>query len=120
MAARNTYFQDEVIEKKIDMKQFARTLRYVIPFKKVFLIVGILMFVAAGVSMMAPLLLKEIINHVVVEEDYKHLALVITGLAILAGIEIAINFAHQRLMGVSGHKIIANIRSEERRVGKEC
>lgn len=30
----------------------------------------------------------------------------------LAAIEIGINFAHQRLMGVTGHKIIANIRED--------
>ena len=46
MAARNTYFQDEVITKKIDMKQFARTLRYIVPYKKVFMLVGVLMFLS--------------------------------------------------------------------------
>ena len=28
MAKRNTYFEDEKIERKIDLKQFARVLRY--------------------------------------------------------------------------------------------
>ena len=51
MSKRNTYFEDEVIEKKIDIKQFGRILRYVIPYRKIFILVGVLMFVAAGVSL---------------------------------------------------------------------
>lgn len=112
MAKRNTYFEDEVIEKKIDIKQFGRILRYVIPYRKIFILVGVLMFVAAGVSLISPLLLKFIINEVVVNEDYRELAFIISGLVVLAAIEIGINFAHQRLMGVTGHKIIANIRED--------
>lgn len=112
MAARNTYFQDEVIEKKIDVKQLARTLRYVVPYKKVFLLVGVLMFVSAGASLVTPLLFKEIINRVVVNEDYRELALVIGGIIILAAIEISITFVHQRLMGRTGHNIIAKIRED--------
>lgn len=112
MAKRNTYFEDEVIEKKIDIKQFGRILRYVIPYGKIFILVGVLMFVAAGVSLISPLLLRLIINEVVVNEDYRELAFIISGLVVLAAIEIGINFAHQRLMGVTGHKIIANIRED--------
>ena len=112
MAKRNTYFEDEVIEKKIDIKQFGRILRYAIPYRKIFILVGVLMFVAAGVSLISPLLLKLIINEVVVNEDYRELAFIISGLVVLAAIEIGINFAHQRLMGVTGHKIIANIRED--------
>lgn len=112
MAKRNTYFEDEVIEKKIDIKQFGRILRYVIPYRKIFILVGVLMFVAAGVSLISPLLLRLIINEVVVNEDYRELAFIISGLVVLAAIEIGINFAHQRLMGVTGHKIIANIRED--------
>ena len=112
MAKRNTYFEDEVIEKKIDIKQFGRILRYVIPYRKIFILVGVLMFVAACVSLISPLLLKLIINEVVVNEDYRELAFIISGLVVLAAIEIGINFAHQRLMGVTGHKIIANIRED--------
>ena len=112
MAKVNTYFQDEVIEKKIDMKQLARTLRYVVPYKKVFMLVGVLMFVSAGASLVSPLLIKEIINNVVVNEDYRELTIVVLGLAALAAIEIAINFIHQRLMGKTGHRIIAEIRED--------
>ena len=36
MAKRNTYFEDEKIERKIDLKQFARVLRYILPHKRIF------------------------------------------------------------------------------------
>ena len=54
MATRNTYFQDEVIQRKIDIKQLGRTLKYITPYKKVFQLVGILMLVSAGTSLIAP------------------------------------------------------------------
>ena len=47
MAKRNTYFQNEVIEKKIDVKQLGRILKYVLPYQKIFSLVGVLMLVAA-------------------------------------------------------------------------
>lgn len=112
MAPRNTYFQDEVIEKKIDIKQLGRTLRYIFPYKKIFVLIGFLMLIGASVSMIAPLLLRYIINHTVISKDYRELSLIIAGFVILAVIEIGITFAHQRLMGKTGHKIIAKIRED--------
>ena len=35
MAQRNTYFQDEEVTKKIDLKQLGRTLKYILPHKKI-------------------------------------------------------------------------------------
>ena len=112
MATRNTYFQDEVIQRKIDIKQLGRTLKYITPYKKVFQLVGILMLVSAGTSLIAPLLLRHIINQVVVSQDYRELLLVLIGFVILAAMEIGITFAHQRLMGKMGHNIIGKIRED--------
>jgi len=112
MAKRNTYFQDEVIQRKIDIKQLGRTIRYILPYKKVFILVCFLMLISAGASMVSPLLLRYIINHLVISKDYKEFVLIISGLAALAAIEIIITFVYQRLMGKTGHKIIANIRQE--------
>ena len=39
MAKRNTYFQDEEIRKKIDMKQFGKIFRYIIPYSHLFVLV---------------------------------------------------------------------------------
>jgi ATP-binding cassette subfamily B protein len=112
MAQRNTYFQDEIIEKKIDIKQLGRTIRYIFPYKKIFVLIGFLMLIGAAVSMIAPLLLRYIINHTVISKDYRELSVIIVGFVILAVIEIGITFAHQRLMGKTGHKIIAQIRED--------
>lgn len=112
MAQRNTYFQDEVVEKKIDMKQFGRTLRYILPYKRIFIVVCILMLISAIASMGAPLILRYIINHVVYEKSYQELILTIVGLIVLAGIEIAITYFHQVMMGKLGHSVIANIRHD--------
>ena len=71
MAKRNTYFQDEIIQKKIDMKQFTKIFRYIIPYSHLFIIVVVLMLVSAGASMVAPLLLKHIINDIAVSKDTK-------------------------------------------------
>lgn len=112
MAQRNTYFQNEVIERKIDIKQFGRVLRYILPFKKIFIIVCILMLVSAVTSMCTPLLLQQIINHTVETESYRELLFIILGMVTLAGIEIAITYFHQTLMGKLGHNVIANIRQD--------
>ena len=66
MAKRNTYFQDEVIERKIDIHQLGRIVRYILPHTKYFVAVCVLMVVASAVAMVSPILLKKIINEVVV------------------------------------------------------
>ena len=35
MARRNTFFEDEKIEKKIDIRQLGRTVKYILPYKKI-------------------------------------------------------------------------------------
>lgn len=112
MAKRNTYFQDEVIERKIDIHQLGRVVRYILPHTKYFVAVCVLMVVASAVAMVSPILLKKIINEVVVSENYRMLALVIAGMAVLAAIEIIVTWLHQRLMGVMGHEVIAQIRQD--------
>lgn len=112
MAKRNTYFQDEIVEKKIDMKQFRRILRYILPYRTIFVLVLVLMGVSAVTGLLTPLLLRQVINKVVVTEDYRMLALVITGMGGLAAIEIGVTYLHQRLMGQLGHGVIATIRQD--------
>lgn len=112
MAQRNTYFQNEVIEKKIDVKQLGRILKYVLPYEELFCLVCGLMFFAACISLISPRILRYIINVVVLQEEYRELVLVISGLVVLAAIEITITYFQQTLMGKVGHRIIANIRQE--------
>jgi len=112
MAKRNTYFQDEVIDRKIDLKQLGRTLRYLLPLKKVFILVLVLMFAASLVSLIPPLVLKEITDRVIPNKDYAQLAYMVLSMIALAVIEISITFIHARLMGKAGHTVIGNIRQD--------
>ncbi len=112
MAKRNTYFEDEEVKRQIDVKQFGRVIRYIFPYKKIFITVCLLMAASAVTAMITPLLLKKIINEVVNTEDYRMLCLVITGMVCLSALEIGFTWIHQRLMGILGHEVIADIRKE--------
>lgn len=112
MAKRNTYFQDEVIQRKIDLKQLGRTLRYVLPFKKVFFLVGALMFVSSLVALIPSLILKRITDVIIPNKDYAALAYMVLSMVLLAVVEISITFVHSRLMGKTGHSLIAQIRQD--------
>lgn len=71
MTQRNTYFQDETVEKdKIDLKNLKRLMRYALPHKKLFIFVLVLMLVAVVSSVVTPLLLKYIVNLVIPNRDY--------------------------------------------------
>ena len=112
MAKRNTFFEDEKIEKKIDMKQLLRTLQYILPYKKILVLVSVMMLVAAVVSLLPPRLLKVIVDKTVVEKNYRELALVGGGLVLLSAVEILSTFIQSRSMGRMGFQIITQIRTD--------
>lgn len=112
MAKRNTYFQDEVIERKIDLKQLGRTLRYILPHKKIFMIVGLLMLVSSLAALIPSLVIRNITDVVIPQKDYAKLAYMVLSMVLLAGLEIGITFAHSRLMGKTGHSVIAKLRQD--------
>ena len=112
MAKRNTYFQDEVVERRIDLKQLVKTLRYILPYKKIFLLMLGLMLFSSLVAMVPPLVLKRITDVVIPNKDHAQLAYMVLSMAALAAIEISISFIHTRIMGKTGHTVISNIRKE--------
>ena len=112
MAKRNTFFEDEKIEKKIDIKQLGRTIKYILPYKKILLLVTGMMLAASVVSLFPPRLLKLIVDETVVNNDYRQLALVGAGLVFLAAVEIISTFIQSRSMGRMGLMIITNIRTD--------
>lgn len=112
MARRNTFFEDEKIEKKIDIKQLGRTLKYILPYKKLLFLVSCMMLIAAVVSLLPPRLLTLIVDKVVVNKDYRQLALVGSGLVLLAAVEILSTFIQARSMGKMGLQIISHIRKD--------
>lgn len=112
MAKRNTYFEDEVVHKKIDIKQFGRILKYIMPYKHIFIIVSVLMLVSACTALLPPMLLRYIINDVVIEKDMAKLFNVVCGLIFLAAADIGLTYAQQRMMGQMGHSVIADMRRD--------
>ena len=112
MAKRNTFFEDEKIEKKIDIKQLGRTVKYILPYKKILLLVSAMLLVVSVVSLLPPRLLKLVVDEVVVNEDYRQLFLVGGGLVLLAAVEILSTFLQSRSMGKMGLDIITNIRTD--------
>jgi len=112
MAKRNTYFEDEVVHKKIDIKQFGRILKYIMPYKHIFIIVSVLMLVSACTALLPPMLLRYIINDVVIEKDMAKLFYVVCGLIFLAATDIGLTYAQQRMMGQMGHSVIADMRRD--------
>lgn len=112
MAKRNTFFEDEQIEKKIDIKQLGRTVKYILPYKKLLAMVSVMMLVASVVSLLPPRLMKLIVDEIVEDENYRELALVGGGLVLLAAVEIISTFIQSRAMGKMGLKIISQIRRD--------
>ena len=113
MAQRNTYFQDEAVEKdKIDIKNLKRLLRYALPHKKLLIFVLIIMLIAVASSMVTPLLLKFIIDTVIPDENYRLYFLALGGFLLAGLAEIIITFYQQRSLGRMGHGIIADIRKD--------
>ncbi|HAH62822.1 MAG TPA: ABC transporter ATP-binding protein [Treponema sp.] len=112
MAQRNTYFQDETVKTKIDFRQLRRTLRYILPYKKIFMLVCVLMLVSSAASMVPPLLLRRIINATVNNKNMRELLFVVSGMIILTAVQIVFTYFQQTLMGKLGHNVIAEIRRD--------
>lgn len=112
MAKRNTFFEDEKIEKKVDLKQLGRTVKYILPYKYILFGVSIMLLVASVVGLLPPKLLKIIVDEVVINEDYQQLIIVAGGMLLLAAVEIITTFVQTRSMGKMGFSIITNIRND--------
>ncbi|MBQ9957281.1 MAG: hypothetical protein IJO99_06930 [Ruminococcus sp.] len=112
MAKRNTFFEDEKIEKKIDIKQLGRTLKYILPYKKILILVSTMMLAASVVSLFPPRILKYLVDEVVVDKSYSQLILVGAALVFLAAVEIISTFIQTRSMGKMGLQIISKIRTD--------
>lgn len=112
MARRNTIFEDEKIEKQIDIHQLGKTLRYILPYRKILVLVIAMMLISSVVSLLPPRMLKYIVDVVAVEGDYKQLLLVGLGMVLLAIVEIGTTFLQTRVMGNVGFSVITNIRRD--------
>ena len=107
---RNTFFQDEIIREKFNIKHLARIAKYIVPHRATFFTMLALMLIAVGISLIPPMLLRLIVDEIVHEKDLAALLLVIIGFVLIAVGDISITFCHQRFMSKTGHKIISKIR----------
>ena len=112
---RNTYYTDEVIEvKRLDVKYIKRLLAHVIPKKKAFILALILLAASSVVSLLPPVIIRAIVNHVVPagEGRMRAFALYTAGLAALGVLTALLPYFHRTIMGTLGNGIVAEIRKE--------
>lgn len=112
MSKKDTYFKDEIVVEKFNYGYLKRILLYALPYKKVFILIMLLMAVAIGVALIPPMLIKYIADTLSVQGDTRQFIFIISGFALLAAAEISVNYFHTRLSSNTGHKIIANIRHD--------
>lgn len=110
--ARNTYYKDEVLNEKFNAKQLKRVFKYVLPYKKTFLLSAVLMVAAIGLSLLPALFMKYIIDNILPSSDYTLLYIVVILFMFTGTLENVIHFINGRVMSKTGHKIIYNIREE--------
>jgi len=110
---RNTYFIDEKVEKeKVDVKNFRRLIKYIIPYKKTFLIIAILTVITSGITLVPTLLLRYIINSVIPYKDTAMLWLVIGVFIILAILQAALPYFYKKKLWIIGDRIVYDLRGE--------
>src|SRR5690554_3284326 len=138
MSARNRYFEDERLE-TVDPRTLRRLMGYLKPYKLQVILALFLMAVARLADLLNPILIMIAIDKYIANGNLKGLINVaLVYLLLLAISNIAIRF-RVLVTNKTGHNMIKNIRkevfshiqklsfnffdslrSEERRVGKEC
>ena len=112
MAKRNTFFENEEVKRQVDFKQLGRTMKYILPYRKLIITMFVMMLIASVVSLIPPRILQYIVDTLVLDEDMAQLAMIGGALLLLAAIEILATFIQTRVMGQTGLKIITEIRTE--------
>ncbi len=110
--AKNTYYQDEIVKEKFNVRQLVKVLKYALPFKYYFLTALFLMLLAVGISLIPPVLLEFIVDNIVPARDYAGYYTVVVGFVLIGVSDTLITFIHQRMMGKTGHRIIAKLRQD--------
>ncbi|MBP5308537.1 MAG: ABC transporter ATP-binding protein [Clostridia bacterium] len=110
--ARNTYYQDETVRPEINIKQIAKMMKYVYPFRKVMTFVVISMLASVVISLLPPLVIKAVTEKVIPNADYSLMAKLVTALVGIGIADIGVNFIAQYFAGSTGQKIIFNIRED--------
>ncbi|MDD2214446.1 MAG: ABC transporter ATP-binding protein, partial [Oscillospiraceae bacterium] len=110
MARRNRYDMDEELETPFNMAQFRRMLHYALPYKKIMLLVLIVMIAASALSMLSPYLLKIAMDTAIPGHDVR-LLLILAAIYLVVVLVVAFFTSYRmRTMNVIGQSIIHDLR----------
>lgn len=109
---RNTYMQDEVLVDKFNSKQLLRVIKYMLPYKGVFIGVLALMIFAVFLGLVSPVLNSYIVNTVIPNKNIEMMYYVLTGLIFINLLDIVIQYLQGKYMARLGHKVIYQIRRD--------
>lgn len=109
---RNTYNVDEELKKKFNFKYLMRIMRYIIPYKAIFIVMGILILFTAAITMVRPYLNGIIVDKVIPEQNYKLFFTVIFCIFMISFIETTTTFIQSKALNKASFKIIYKIRED--------
>ena len=110
--ARNTFNQDEQVKNKLDGKKIMRLLSYALPHKKTLGMVLLFMLISSVLGLLAPMLMKIVVDDFIPAKDYK--SIIFTALG-LAGIHlVGAGIVRYRTLNVNkvGQEMIRTIRHD--------
>src|ERR1051326_1560259 len=93
-----------------------RALRFVVPYWRRLTLVLALSVLSTALSLYVPLLSRDFFDRALIGRDWSTLIRVV----VIFGVVTAASFAVNIVSGLRYTRVSADIRSEERRVGKEC
>ena len=110
--ARNTYFQDEKIEKKWNPKQLKKVGRYVGKYKKEFIFGLILMGVASVCSLGGPYISKIIMDEMIPDKNISGVFVAVGIYLLLIGMQALLTIVKGYFMNKMGYWVVYDLRKD--------
>lgn len=110
--ARNKFNQDEKLEEGFNKHHMKRLLDYALPYKKPIIQTMILMVIASGSSLLAPLLIKIALDDVIPMKDVTGLILVTIVFIMAISVTSLIMRHRMRVMGQVGQDMLVDMRHD--------
>ncbi len=110
--ARNKYDVDEILEESFDFDQFKRLMAYLMPYRKRFFSVAVMMLTASAFTMLIPQFFLRIMDVCIPAKDMRGVAFY-SGLTLLAALYSAISLRYKiKHTNIIGQQIIHDLRSD--------
>ena len=110
--ARNTFFEDEVIERKFDAKQLKRIMRYVMHYRFELFVGLTLMILASICSLSGPYISKIIMDNMIPNKDIRGILFMIAVFLGFLGLQIIFNIIKGFLMNRMGYSVVYDLRRD--------